>query len=422
MRTPHTPTHHTTHSDGPGPDRVPSGRSPYDELAALADDPPGHPADGALDDFLRADDAPDRPEKDADEPWTPPNHRRRGRRRNRATGLPTLLRLTVWALTFACLVALADRWALLYAERQAADRLKDRLHLTAAPEVRIGGFPFLTQLLDQRLDSVQITVPDVPANRVTLTQVTATAHGIRIDGDGPTAVRGALVQRLHGQVLLSFADMNRELGASQVAFSALGPDRIRALGSLRVAGQDVRVRADARVGRDGDRGISTSVDGIRLDIGDLATYRPGTGPTEGLHLTRTAARRVTREADKIKALLGVPEIVHGLGVPDSAVDAALHDEDKLHRLTGAPRFLHQLTRLNLVDLALAHPEVLKRLGVDLSLLASLTKLTRPQIADRFDFAFRVPEPPSGALRVQRVAVDKDGVHVYVSGAGLLLGK
>ncbi|MFR9787212.1 DUF2993 domain-containing protein [Streptomyces sp. MB22_4] len=252
-------------------------------------------------------------------------------------------------LTFACLVALADRWALLYAERQAADRLKDRLHLTAAPEVRIGGFPFLTQLLDRRLDSVRVTVPDVPADRVILTRVTATARDIRVDGGGPTAVRGALVQRMHGQVLPSFADMDRELGASQVSFSADGPDRVRALGSLRLAGHDVRVRADAQVRRDGDRGISTSVDGMRLDIGDLATYRPGTGRAEGLHLTRAAARRITKEADRIKALLGVPEIVHRMGGPDGVAHVALHDEDELHRLTGAPRFLHRSTRVNLVD-------------------------------------------------------------------------
>ncbi|WP_240509960.1 DUF2993 domain-containing protein [Streptomyces malaysiense] len=367
-------------------------------------------------------DAPEQQDDDTDESWAPPNHRRRGRRRDRATGLPTMLRLTVWVLTFACLLTLADRWALLYVERQAADRLKDRLHLTAAPEVRIGGFPFLTQLLSQRLDSVQVTVPDVPADRVTLTQVTATARDIRIDGDGPTAVRGALARRMHGQILLSFADMDRELGASQVAFGAQGPARIRAPGSLRLAGHDVRVRADARVRRDGDRGISTSVDGMRLDIGDLATYRPGTGRTEGLHLTRAAARRVTREADEVKAQLGVPEIVRRMGVPEGTVNAALHDEDKLHRLTGAPRFPHRLTRVNLVDLALAHPEVLKRLGVDLSMLTSLTRLTRPQIADRFRLAFRIPAPPSGDLRLQRVAVEKDGIHVYVSGAGMLLGK
>ncbi|WP_244189160.1 DUF2993 domain-containing protein [Streptomyces incarnatus] len=413
MRTPHNQTHHAAQSDGPPTEMVPRRRNPYDELASLADHP--------LDDFLTEDDAATRQDDEAEEPWTPPNHRRGSRRRNRATGLPTVARLLVWVLTLACLLTLADRWALLYAEHKASQQLKDKLHLVAAPEVHIGGFPFLTQLAAQRLDSVSVTVPDIPAHRVTLTQVTATAKDIRLDGDGPTAVRGALVRQVRGQVLLSFADMNRELGASQVAFTAHGPGSVRAQGTLRVAGRALSVRADARVRRDGDRGIATSVDGIRLDIDDLATYRPGTGPTEGLRLTPAAARRLAREEAKIKALLTVPEIVRRLGVPDSAVRAALLDEDKLHQLTGAPRFLHDLTRVNLLDVALAHPKLLERLGLDLSLLAALTKLTRPQIADRFSFAFQLPSPPDGAVRLQRVTVSKDGIRADVSGTGLLLG-
>ncbi|KUM99608.1 hypothetical protein AQI95_38470 [Streptomyces yokosukanensis] len=414
MRTPHIPTHRTTQSDGRPNDPVPPSRNPYDELAALADNP--------LDDFLTEDDATARQDDDTEAPWAPPNHRRGSRRRNRATGLPTLVRMLVWTLTLVCLLVLADRWALLYAEHKAAERLKDSMHLAAAPEVSIGGFPFLTQLAARRLDSVRVTVPDIPAQRVTLTQVTATARDIRIDGDGPTTVRGALVRRMHGQVLLSFADMNRELGASQVAFTAQGPGRVRAHGTLRIAGRDLSVRADARIGLDGDRGIATSVDGIQLDIDDLATYRPGTGPAEGLHLTSGSARRLSREAEQLKALLTVPAVVHRLGVPDSAVNAALHDEDKLHQLTGAPRFLHELTRINLVDVALAHPSLLKRLGLDPSLLTTLTKLTRPQIADRFSFAFKLPKPPGGALRLQDVTVDKDGIRADVAGTGLLLGR
>ncbi|MDF3300237.1 LmeA family phospholipid-binding protein [Streptomyces tropicalis] len=415
MRTPHIQAHHPDQSDGPPPERVPPGgsRNPYDELAALADDPLEMFTDGTR---------PIPRDDDTEEPWSPPNHRRGSRRRNRATGLPTMVKVLAWVVTLACLVTLADRWALLYAEHKASDQLKDRLHLAAAPEVRIGGFPFLTQLAARRLDSVRITVPDIPAHRVTLTQVTAAARGIRIDGDGPTQVSGALVPQLHGQVLLSFADLDRELGASQVAFTSRGPDKVQARGSLRVAGNDLRVRADVRIRRAGDLGIATSVDGMQLDIGDLATYRPGTGPSEGLHLTRASARRLTQEAARIRAFLAVPEIVHRLGVPDSAVRTALHDEDKLHALTGVPRFLHALTRMNLVDVALAHPALLKRLGIDLSLLTSLTKLTRPQVADRFSFSFRLPKPPSGTMRLERLAVDKDGIRAYVSGAGLLLGR
>ncbi|MEU6772255.1 hypothetical protein [Streptomyces sp. NPDC046759] len=120
-------------------------------------------------------------------------------------------------------------------------------------------------------------------------------------------------------------------------------------------------------------------------------------------------------------MLALPAIAHRLGLPDSAVRAALHDEDRLHRLTGAPRFLHDLTGINLVDVAIDHPELLERLNLDPSLLSTLSKLTRPQIADRFSFAFQLPKPPSGALHLQRVTVGKDGVRTDVSGTGLLVG-
>ncbi|MFJ7904007.1 DUF2993 domain-containing protein [Streptomyces sp. NPDC096198] len=412
MRTPHTQTHHPAQSDGSAGERVPLRRNPYDELAALADDP--------VDGRLTEETAPI-PRDDDEEPWSPPNHRRGSRRRNRATGLSTVVRVLAWTLTLACLVTLADRWAVLYAEHKASDQLKDKLHLTAAPEVRIGGLPFLTQLAARRLDSVRITVPDIPADRVTLTEVSATADHVRLDGDTPTAVRGALVQQVHGRAVLSFADMNRELGASQVSFTAHGPHGVQARGALRVANRDLRVRADVGIRQEGERGIATTVGSIRLDIGDLATYRPGTGPADGLHLTRDSARRLTEETAKIKAMLAVPEIVHRLGVPDSVVRTALHDEDKLHSLTGAPRFLHDLTRVNLVDAALAHPQLLGRLGLDPSLFTALTKLTRPHVADRFSFAFQLPKPPRGSLRLQGVTVDDDGIHADVAGAGLLLG-
>ncbi|MCF3129256.1 LmeA family phospholipid-binding protein [Streptomyces olivochromogenes] len=424
MRTPHRIHTHRPHpspaprssgprppSDDPPSEEVPARRSPYDELAALADDP--------LDEFAADHPAPE--DQDAEEPWAPPNHRRGSRRRNRATGLPVVLKFLTWTLTLACLATLADRWAVLYAEHRAADRLKDQLDLAAAPEVRIGGFPFLTQLAAGRLDSVTVTVPNVAAERVTLTRVTATAHDVRIDGDGPTSVRGAAIPQLRGHVLLSFADMNRELGASQVTFSAHGRGQVLAHGGLRVAGHDLRVHADARIRRVGERGIATSVNGMRLDIGDLATYRPGDGPTEGLHLTRTSARRLTREAAKLKALLAVPEIAHRLGLPDRIVRAGLRDDDALHRLTGAPRFLHDLTRVNLVDIALAHPRLLRRLGLDPTLLTALTQLARPQIADRFAFSFRLPKPPSGDVRLRDVTVEKDGIRADVTGTGLLLG-
>ncbi|WP_405965282.1 DUF2993 domain-containing protein [Streptomyces sp. NBC_00723] len=410
----------TPHRMDPDPHPRPYDRSeappdPYEELGALDD--------GPLAEFPGATTEPWAEREPEREPeWTPPVHRRGGRRRRgRFAGLPLAAKAVVGLVVLAAFVTLADRWALLYAEHRAADTLKDQLDLAAAPEVEIGGFPFLTQLADKRLDSVRVTVPDVSADRVSLAKVSATAHDIRLDADGLTSVRGAHVPRLDGDVLLSFSDLNRELGASQVTFTGDGRDRVKARGILPVAGHDLRLRAEATIRRQGERGIGTQIGGIRLDIGDLATYRPGTRASDGLHLTPKASADVARETRKAKALLSVPAVVQRLGVPEAAVRGALSDDGKLAELTGSPRFARQAQTLNLIDLALDNPEVLRGLGLDPDLLDALSQLTRPALADRLSLAFQLPEPKTGDMRLQYVRVQKDGIRVRLTGSGLALG-
>ncbi|MFF4984505.1 DUF2993 domain-containing protein [Streptomyces sp. NPDC001046] len=401
MRTPH---HAAAH---PRP-------NPYEELAALDDGPLEVTP---LEEFL-----PEAPEEGAEDAWAPPDHRRGGRRRrNRFAGLPLAVKAVAGLVVLAAFAALADRWALLYAEHRAADTVKDRLGLAAAPEVEIGGFPFLTQVAAERLESVTVTVPDVAADRVSLAKVSATAHDIRLDTDGLTSVRGAGVPRFDGEVQLSFADLNRELGSSQVTFTGRGRDRVRAEGVLPVAGHDLRLHAEARIRRQGERGIATEIGALRLDLGGLATYRPGTGPAQGLHLTPQGSADLARQTRKAKALLSVPAIVQRLGVPGATVREALADDGRLTELTGSPRFARQAQRLNLLDLALDHPRVLRRLGLDPELLDALTGLTRPALAERLSLAFDLPEPERGDVRLREVRVEKDGIRVRVSGSGLSVG-
>ncbi|MGV9449991.1 LmeA family phospholipid-binding protein [Streptomyces sp. NPDC003635] len=356
-----------------------------------------------------------------EEPWAPPNHRRGGRRRRRRgrlAGLPLAAKAVIGLSAVTAFLLLADRWALLYAEHRAADALKDRMNLTTAPEVEIGGFPFLTQLADERLESVRVTVPDVAADRVSLAKVTATASDVRLATDG-ASIRGLSVPSMDGDVLLSFADLGRELGASQVKFSADGPDRVLARGVLPVAGHDLRLRARARIGRDGAGGLATEIGGIRLDVGELATYRPGTRASEGLHLKRATAARLAKETRKAKALLSVPSVARSLGLPEAAAREALRSDAELSKLTGTPRFVQQATRVNLIDLALEHPGVLERLGLDPGLMKALPGLTRPALADRLSLGFRLPEPPPGGeLRLTDVRVEEEGIRVRLAGAGL----
>ncbi|MET8557718.1 DUF2993 domain-containing protein [Streptomyces sp. NPDC004959] len=413
----HEPPTPDTRPLEPAPDPY-GGRAapnPYEELGELA---------GPLDGLLRPTEPPFADTDDDGAPWTAPDHRRAPRRRRRPflrfAGVPFTLKAVVTLVALLAFLALGDRWAVLYAEHAAAEKLKDTMRLEATPEVSIGGFPFVTQVLGKHLDSVTVTVPDVAADRVSLAKVSATAEDIRLSGDLPTRLKGAYAGTVRGEVLLSFDDLHRELGAGQVTFTGTGRDQVLARGTLPVAGHDVRVRADARITRDGARGIRTEIGGIRLSLGDLATFQPGTGPSDGLHLTEKGAKALRERTARVKALFGVREITRRLGVPRSAADAALRSDDKLREVTGTPRFVHDLMRVNLVDAALGHPGLLSRLGFDPGLLTSLSALTRPQLADRLTLGFRLPELPtqSGDVTLSNVRVTKEGIHVRLAGDGV----
>ncbi|WP_327351331.1 LmeA family phospholipid-binding protein [Streptomyces sp. NBC_01304] len=387
---------------------TPAQGNPYDELGILAGRPPV--------DYVLDDEAFD------DEPWEPPNHRRRGRRRNRFAGLPRVAKGFIGLGAVLAFLYAGDRWALLYTEHEAAEKLKDSMHLSTAPEVEIDGFPFLTQAMDDRLDKVHLTVPDVAADRVSLAKVSATAEDVRIKG-GLLDFKGAHVEDTKGEVLLSFEDLNRELGASQVTFTGHGRDQVLARGTLPVAGHDLKLAAEARIKRSGQHGISTEIGGMRLGIGDLATYRPGTKESQGLHLTRSSASDLRKETDKVKALFAVPAIVDRLGVPASAVRQAMHSEQKLHELTGSARFVRDLMKINLIDAATGHPALLKKLGLDPALLDGLAKLTKPELADRLSLGFQLPKlPGDGVVSLKDVKVEKEGIRVRLEGYGISFGK
>ncbi|WP_159395301.1 DUF2993 domain-containing protein [Streptomyces albireticuli] len=344
---------------------------------------------------------------------------RRVRHRRRFAAVPRALKLLIAVAVCAAFLVLGDRCAVLYAEKKASEKIRDDLHLAAGPQVDIHGFPFLTQVLGKRLERVDITVPHVDAGRVSLAEVRASGRDIKLTGDLPTAVRGAVIGRLDGDVRLSFADLNRELGASQVRFSDAGGDTIAADGRLDVGGQELRVRARAQLRRTDDRGLATDIDGMSVDVPHVATYRPGRD--KGLTLHREAAERVARDTARVKALLSVPSLAARLGVGPDEVAAALSGEDRLRELTGAPRFVERLMGVNLVDAVADHPWVLRKIGVDPDLIAGLMRLRPPELTDRLSFSFRLPEQAKD-LRLRAVTVDHEGIRAELGGVALPVGR
>ncbi|MGP3953189.1 LmeA family phospholipid-binding protein [Streptomyces sp. 7N604] len=403
--------------------RPPAPRNPYEDLAALAEPEEdyadsaddagyGHSDDDPLGLGLREDD------DEAGDEWAPPDHRRSRRRRGRFAALPVAAKAVVAVLVAAALLTVADRWAVLYAEQRAQAKLKDSLHLAAEPEVTIHGFPFLTQMADKRLDRVDVAIPDVAADRVSLAKVEATAEDVRLSGSLPASIRGALIGRMRGDVLLSFDDLNRELGSSQVKFTDMGHNSVLAVGKLPVAGHELRMRAEAHIRRVGGRGIETDIAGMRLDVADVATYRPG--KRAGLQLTRKAAERVRRDMAQAKALLSVPSLAQRLGVPPPVLGETLRSDQRLHEVTGAPRFVEKVMGLNLVDVVAEHPWLLKKVGIDPALVAGLMKLTQPQLSERLSLAFELPDMP-GYVRLRDISVEEDGIRVDLSGMDLPFG-
>ncbi|MFJ9415515.1 DUF2993 domain-containing protein [Streptomyces sp. NPDC101227] len=432
QRHPHSPAAGAS-DDTRGDTRKLEKVNPYADLAALADpepEPEPEPEAGyriARRTYLNERDESDDPlglglrsDDEDEESWTPPNHRRMKRGVSRFAAVPITAKVLVAVLVCTAFLALFDRFAVLYAQNKTEEKLKESLHLTANPEVTIEGFPFLTQVLDKRLDHVDVTIPDLAADRVSLAKFSATANDIRIDGDLPTSIKGATIGSMNGSVLLAFDDMNRELGASQVKFSEMGPNAVRAVGQLPIAGHQLRVRAEARIQRAGDRGISTDISRMRLDIGDVAVYRPGTGKEEGLRLTRKTAAQLSREAAKVKAMLSIPAIAQRIGIPQRYIDDALRSEEKLHELTGSPRFIEKLMQVNLVDVVVDHPWLLEKVGIDPKILGALTGLTKPQLADQLSLSFRLPKTP-GDVRLLDISVERDGIRAKMAGRNLPFG-
>lgn len=404
---------------------IPLSPNPYEELAAPGAAPPpgpnpyealGRPEESSaydgslLGSALRPDE--EEPAREDSMPYL------RAVRRRRRSRLRILVKLGGAFLVLLAFLTVGDRWAVLYAENKAAEKIQEAAKLHARPEVHINGFPFLTQLAAERFDEVAVTVPDMPAGRVSVAQVSGTVRDVRIVGDGPTSVKGAVLGRMDGDVLLDYDDLNRELGTSQVEFTPGGNNTVRAVGELPVAGTQVKVRARAQLRRTSDHQVGTTVDRMRLDVPGLFSYTPGRDG--GLRLARPVAERIRQDAARAKALFRVGAVAERFGLTPERAERVRNSETELARITGQPQFLDRLMQVNLVDVVQENPWLLKKIGIDPSLLDGLKKLEEPKLADKLSLNVALPEMP-GDVRLRGVSVGKDGIRAELTGKGIPFG-
>ncbi|MEU9864254.1 DUF2993 domain-containing protein [Streptomyces sp. NPDC047971] len=131
-----------------------------------------------------------------------------------------------------------DRLAVNYAESEAADRVRLGPARSASTDVDIKGFPFLTQVMDQRLDEVDVKLTGVEATaggrKIRIGELSAAFRDVTLNGDYTSARAGSV----SGTALISYADLaaasDREV---QVAYAGNG--KLKVTGGVRILGRTV---------------------------------------------------------------------------------------------------------------------------------------------------------------------------------------
>ncbi|MEU0435904.1 DUF2993 domain-containing protein [Streptomyces sp. NPDC006290] len=189
------------------------------------------------------------------------------------------LRITlILAIVLGGLFVLADRVAVGFAEDEAAGRIKSTEGLATTPDVSIGGFPFLTQVVGGELDDVKIGIKSYEASTggtgssagtIRIDDLNAEMHGVAFNGDYSSATAGSAT----GSASISYAELLKAaksgpadvapgveaqvIGLSDggngkikvtVSGTVLGtklPEPVSVLSSVTVSGDTVKVHADS---------------------------------------------------------------------------------------------------------------------------------------------------------------------------------
>jgi hypothetical protein len=125
------------------------------------------------------------------------------------------------ALIAAALVA--DRLAAAYAADRVASEIQKQ-GLNVKPEVKINGFPFLTQAISREFHDVRISAYGVQQGPLRISSLDATARGVHLD---PSYQKGT-IDSLDGTGVIEFADLTSAAGQPGLALSSAGPGKVQA--------------------------------------------------------------------------------------------------------------------------------------------------------------------------------------------------
>jgi len=173
--------------------------------------------------------------------------RRRGRRLVAGT--------IVLILVLAGLLFAADRAAAAFAERAVADQVRREVAKqnvqSSAPEVTVGGFPFLTQVLDERYKSIRIVLRDVrgslEGNALSIPQLDLDARNVRASIETLRSGQGQVTaETVHGTGTLTYSSVAELMNRPGLQLSEQN-GKLAVKAPLDVLGQRLTVNGTAQV-------------------------------------------------------------------------------------------------------------------------------------------------------------------------------
>jgi hypothetical protein len=154
-------------------------------------------------------------------------------------------RLFLFVIVVAGLLAAADRVAAWAAGQLVADRLARAYQLDRAPQVQVQGIPFLTQWSSGRYQEVDVQLPDVTTNRVTVTNLSAQLHTVTTTGFATSSadLAGATIGQVDVQGVVPYASIPLPPGFQATPQGS----QLRLSGSISAAGVSVPLTATVSV-------------------------------------------------------------------------------------------------------------------------------------------------------------------------------
>jgi hypothetical protein len=178
-------------------------------------------------------------------------------------------RLLIAVVILLGLLAIADRIAVVVADRAVAQQIRSELDLAADPSVHISGFPFLTQALRGRYRNVHVQIPDVTSGPLRNIDVDARLLDVRATVSDMLGGRlnQVPVSRVTGSVQVHYDDLARASGIPGLAIRPASGG-LQVSGQIQVLGRQVSASAVAHVSVDNEALVVTAdhaqIDGTEI--------------------------------------------------------------------------------------------------------------------------------------------------------------